>query len=62
MQILQEHGITAQTSPYPLAIADIHGQMRQAKKSEFVNVIKSLSRMHSPHTVPYWTTLQTPYL
>ena len=40
MQILQEHGITAQTSPYPLAITDIHGQMRQAKKSEFVNVIK----------------------
>ena len=40
MQILQEHGITAQTSPYPLAIADIHGQMRQAKKREFVNVIK----------------------
>ena len=40
MQILQDHGITGQTSPYPLAIANIHGQMRQAKKSEFVNVMK----------------------
>ena len=37
MQILQERGITAQTSPYPLAIADIHGQ---GKQSEFVNVMK----------------------
>lgn len=28
MEILQANKITAQTSPYPLAISDIHGDMR----------------------------------
>ena len=41
MTILQTHGITAQTSPYPLAIADIHGHMRSTPKSQF---LLSLSR------------------
>ena len=36
MSILQANGIAAQTSPYPLAIADIHGNMRSTPKSQFL--------------------------
>ena len=32
MQILQKHGISEQTSPFPQALADIHGNMRVSKK------------------------------
>lgn len=39
MTILQAHGITAQTSPYPLAIADIHGNMRSSQKSDFFTAL-----------------------
>lgn len=39
MEILQAHGITAQTCPYPLAISDIHGHghghMQSSPKSQF---------------------------
>ena len=41
MSILQAHGITAQTSPYPLAIADIHGNMRSCPKSQFLASLSS---------------------
>ena len=33
MQILQANGICTQTSPYPLVIADIQGNMRSSQKS-----------------------------
>lgn len=39
MSILQAHGITEQTSPYPLAIADIHGNKRSSPKSQFFNTL-----------------------
>ncbi len=42
MQILQKHGIAAQTSLYPLALADIHGNMRKANKSDFLNLLKKV--------------------
>ena len=41
MSILQANGITAQTSPYPLAIADIHGQMHSSPKSQFLTSLSS---------------------
>ena len=41
MSILQANGITAQTSPYPLAIADIHGNMRSSPKSQFLASLSS---------------------
>jgi len=41
MSILQAHGITAQTSPYPLAIADIHGNMHYSPKSQFLASLSS---------------------
>ncbi len=43
MQILQDHGITEQTSPYPLALADIHGNMRVGTKSNFLPTLKAHS-------------------
>ena len=39
MEILQAHGITAQTCPYPLAISDIHGNMRSSQKSQFLTTL-----------------------
>lgn len=39
MEILQAHGITAQTSPYPLAISDIHGNARSSPKSQFLTTL-----------------------
>ena len=41
MSILQSHGITAQTSPYPLAIADMQGNMRSSPKSQFLASLSS---------------------
>ena len=41
MSILQAHGITAQTSPYPLAIADIHGNMRSSPRSQFLATLSN---------------------
>ena len=43
MSILQANGIAAQTSPYPLAIADIHGNMymRSTPKSQFLTCLSS---------------------
>ena len=35
MPILQAHGITAQTSPYALVIANIHGNMHSSPKVRF---------------------------
>ena len=35
MPILQAHGITAQTLPYALAIANIHGNMHSSRKVRF---------------------------
>ena len=35
IEVLQASGITAQASPYPLAIAQIDGAMRMGTKSEF---------------------------
>ncbi len=40
MEILQANGITAQTSPYPLAIADLNGNMRAGTKSKFLETLK----------------------
>ena len=37
MEILQAHKITAQTSPYPLAISDLHREMRSSPKSQSLN-------------------------
>ena len=39
MEILQAHGITAQTSPYPLAISDTHGNMHSSQKSQFLTTL-----------------------
>ena len=39
MQILQANGICTQTSPYPLAIADIQGNMRSSQKSKFLETL-----------------------
>ena len=41
MSILQAHGIAARTSPYPLAIADIHGNMRSSPKSQLLASLSS---------------------
>ena len=41
MSILQAHGITAQTSPYPLALADIHENMHSSPKSQFLASLSS---------------------
>ena len=46
MEILQAHGITAQTSPYPLAIADIHGNMRSRQKSLLLNTLTSCTQFN----------------
>ena len=43
MQILQKHGISEQTSPFPQALADIHGNMRVSKKSDFLTAIQTHS-------------------
>ena len=37
MELLQANGITAQTCTYPLAICNIHGEMRMGQKSTFTN-------------------------
>ena len=43
MELLQKNGITAQTSPYPLAISDLDGNIHSSGKSKFLNtLIKSL--------------------
>ena len=39
MEILQAHKITAHTSPYPLAISDIYGEMRTSAKSQFLKTL-----------------------
>ena len=41
MSILQAHGITAQTSPYALAIADIHKHLRSSPKSQFLTSLSN---------------------
>ena len=40
MEILQANGITAQTLPYPLAIADLEGNTRTSSKSKFLDTLK----------------------
>ena len=39
MEILQANRICTQTSPYPLAIADIQGNMRSTQKSKFLETL-----------------------
>ena len=39
MQILQANGITAQTSPHPLAIADLDGNMRTSSKCKYLETL-----------------------
>lgn len=39
IQILQANGITAQTSPYPLAISDLDGNLRSSGKSKFFETL-----------------------
>ena len=39
--VMSIHGITAQTSPYPLAIGDIHGHMRSTPKSQLLTSLSN---------------------
>ena len=39
MELYQANGITAQTCTYPLAICNIHGEMRMGQKSTFTNAM-----------------------
>ena len=43
MATLQANGITTQSSPYPLAIADINGEMRKSQKKNTFSPESSLS-------------------
>jgi hypothetical protein len=55
MRLLQSHGIMAQTSDYPLAMANLDGTMRKANKAEF----RSSLCKHTEFTGAFITTSPT---
>ena len=68
MELLQANEITAQTSPYPLAIADLDGNLRSSSKSKFLDSLikcfgfqQAISSTYSPLPTLYTSVIDMLY-